>query len=285
MGAWRNCWSIGIYTGRDPLSLAPPPGLKQPVLTHADVTDVAAESVADPFLLRRDDRWHLFLEVVNGDRRRGEIAYATSEDGLRWTYRQVVLREPYHLSYPQVFEWQDTVYMIPESRQDETVRLYAAVDFPHRWQRVRVLLRGLLADATVLRHRQRWWLFAQRGLDELRLFSAPHLEGGYVEHPASPLRTGNRRYTRPGGRMLAHDGRLLRFAQDGLPTYGSRLRALEIDHLDEESFSEHELAESPLLSASRKGWNAIGMHHLDTQPLADGRWLAAVDGATVRLAR
>jgi len=29
---------------------------------------------------------------------------------------------------------------------------------------------------------------------------------------------------------------------------------------------------------SRAGWNAGGMHHVDPLPLADGRWLAAVDG-------
>jgi hypothetical protein len=36
----------------------------------------------------------------------GEIGLATSEDGLKWDYKQVVLNEPFHLSYPYVFEWQ-----------------------------------------------------------------------------------------------------------------------------------------------------------------------------------
>ena len=63
---------------------------------------------------------------------RGEIAHATSRDGAAWTYRSVVLREPFHLSYPQVFEWDGAIYMVPESRQDAAVHLYVAEAFPTR---------------------------------------------------------------------------------------------------------------------------------------------------------
>lgn len=276
----RNKWSIGIFAGPNPLALKPAHGISQPVLTARDVTDVRAHTVADPFLIRRDGRWYLFFEVLNGSVDRGEIAYATSDTGLSWTYGAVVLREPFHLSYPHILAWRDEIYMIPETRQAESVRLYRAEEFPRRWKCIATLLRGRYADTTVVRHRERWWLFAQRGLDELRLFSNANLTGEWQEHVASPLWPGNRRRTRPGGRIIVHDGRLLRFAQDGWPSYGSRLLAFEIDRLDEQTYAEHEVAESPLLRASGSGWNAVGMHHLDAVQRDDGSWLAAVDGAT-----
>src|SRR4029077_11593701 len=108
-------WSIGIYRGDSPFRLAPPPGIKNPVLTVADVSDVPASLLADPFMLGVNGTWHMFFEVMNWRRNLGEIGHATSEDCERWVYRQIVLTEPFHLSYPYVFRWLDDYYMIPES--------------------------------------------------------------------------------------------------------------------------------------------------------------------------
>lgn len=281
MASWRNQWSIGIYAGTSPLALTSPPEVKNPVLAPRDVSDAVARSVADPFLVRRADQWYLFFEVLNGRDERGEIAYATSADGFAWRYGGIVLREPFHLSYPQVFDWQGKTYLLPETRQVQAVRLYEATGFPHSWRFVGQLVSGRYADATVVRHADRWWMFAQRGLDELRLFSGEAVEGPWREHPKSPLVVGNRRRTRPGGRMLRLGDRLIRFAQDGLPSYGNCLRAFEVKRLSADEYAERELPESPILAASGQGWNAVGMHHVDAQPTASGRWIAAVDGASL----
>ncbi|NQW05295.1 MAG: hypothetical protein HQ485_14915, partial [Acidobacteria bacterium] len=56
-------WSIGIYTGADPLTLEAPRGLVNPVVTARHVTDAPARFVADPFMLRADSTWHMFFEV------------------------------------------------------------------------------------------------------------------------------------------------------------------------------------------------------------------------------
>ena len=280
---WRYKWSIALYRGASPLALAPIDPRGRPALTAKDVTDVPALCVADPFLLQRPDTLYLFFEVMNRATDRGELAYATSDDGLAWRYGGVVLREPFHLSYPQVFEWQGRLLMVPETRQAKAIRLYEADAFPHRWRHVATLCEGPYADATLHWDGRRWWMFAQRGLDELRLFHAPAPEGPWTEHRDSPLWPGNRRRTRPGGRMLVHDGRLLRFAQDGWPSYGSFLRVFVVDRLDVDGYEEHEAAESPILGASRSGWNALAMHHIDAMPTAAGDWLAVVDGATLAL--
>lgn len=276
---WRYRWSIGIYAGTDLAQLAPVDGHDRPVLTAEQVTDVAAGAVADPFLLQVAGLWYLFFEVWNRDRGRGEIAYATSTDLRHWHYGRRVLSEPFHLSYPQVVHWRDQFYMVPETRQDGCVRLYRAADFPTGWRCIAILLKGPFADATLWREQGSWWLFAQRGLDELRLYRATRLDGPWQEHPASPLWPGNRRRTRPGGRMVRDGNRLLRFAQDGWPEYGHCLRAFQVDRLDPLRYQEHEIPGSPILKATRRGWNALAMHHIDAVALAGGGWIAAVDGA------
>lgn len=276
----EDVWSIGIYHGRDPLSLRPLDGVRNPVLTAAMVDDVDASFVADPFHLAVGGTVYLFFEVWNRASDRGEIAFATSPDGLAWSYGGVVLREPFHLSYPCVVEHGGNVYMIPETRAARGVRLYRAVDFPRRWEPVGEILAGDFADATPLWHRGAWWLFVHRGLDELRLFLSDRLDGGWREHPASPIVAGNRRRSRPAGRLLADGDRLLRFSQDAWPHYGSRVRALAVD-LDATGYAEREVAESPILEASGEGWNAQGMHHVDYLRRGADDWLAIVDGYTL----
>src|SRR5687767_8104954 len=99
----RNAiWSIGIYSGESPFHLRPADGSHNPVLTRQNVSDVPACFVADPFMLQVRGTWHMFFEVMNSRSGRGEIGWATSEDALKWKYRQIVLREPFHLSYPYV---------------------------------------------------------------------------------------------------------------------------------------------------------------------------------------
>lgn len=280
---WRQKWAIGIYAGPSPLQLSPDQSYSQPVFTAEDVRDVPASSVADPFLFFRDAKWHLFFELWNTELNRGEIGCATSPDAIAWTYQQVVLREPFHLSYPCVFEWNGDIYMTPETRQAHSVRLYKANPFPFRWNLEAVLVEGQYADATPFVHGGRLWMFAQRGLDELRLFGSDQPGSGWREHPSSPIKAGNRRLTRPGGRVIHYGDRLLRFAQDGLPSYGYCLRALEIETLTASCFVEKEIAESPILKASGSGWNGMAMHHADVHMLQKDSWLAAVDGATLGL--
>jgi hypothetical protein len=170
---------------------------------------------------------------------------------------------------------------MPETRQAKEVRLYRAESFPSGWRHVVTLLHGDFADATLYDDGTTWWLFAQRGLDELRLYHAEQPIGPWQEHLHSPLWPGNRSRTRPGGRLFSQEGRLIRLAQDGWPTYGSFLRAFAIDRLDPYGYEEHELPESPLFCASRSGWNALAMHHLDLLRMDNGVWLGAVDGATL----
>src|SRR5918911_245017 len=153
-------WSIGIYAGESPFKLAPSTEIRNPVLSYLDVSDVPAAFVADPFMLRADGHWHMFFEVMNSRSRKGEIALALSRDGLRWDYRQIVLDEPFHLSYPYVFEWRGEHYMIPETLPQRSVRLYRADPFPTQWTFVKNLIDGEYADPSVFYFKKRWWMFA-----------------------------------------------------------------------------------------------------------------------------
>lgn len=273
-----DAWSIGILTGSAPLQLVAPAGA--PVLRARDVTDVEASFVADPFMVRTDDGWAMFFEVLDASTGRGRIGLATSEDALRWHYRSLVLTEPFHLSYPHVFRWRGHCYMVPETLAPGVVRLYRAEAFPGGWRHVADLVEGPAADPTPFVHDGRWWMLTcgrPYGHDTLRLFFADELHGPWREHPASPVVVGDARLGRPAGRVVRADGRLLRFAQDCRRSYGEAVTAVEIERLTPTEYAERALVPAPLLGPS-EGWMAAGMHHIDAHELALGRWVACVDG-------
>jgi hypothetical protein len=279
---YRNAmWSIGIYTGESPFQLGAPRGVENPVLTRESVKDVRAAFVADPFMWRGAEGWTMFFEVLNRENERGEIGLATSVDGLEWSYRQIVLAEPFHLSYPYVFEWDGEHYMIPETLGAGAVRLYRAEEFPTRWALVCSLVEASCADPSIFRYGEKWWMFAcstPYQHDTLRLYHADDLKGPWAEHPSSPIVERDKHTARPGGRVLVLDDRIIRFAQDCVPRYGTQLRAFEITELTTGSYVERESQSSPVLTASGSGWNALGMHQVDAHMLPGGLWLACVDG-------
>ena len=285
-------WSIGIYSGESPLALRPQDHIHNPVLTRSDVTDVQALFVADPFMIRVDGRWHMFFEVLNNVSHKGEIGYAVSNNGYEWEYRQIVLAEPFHLSYPCVFESRGDYYMIPETRHACEVRLYRASKFPTQWKHVTTLFSEPYADSTIFRFDNRWWLFADSSAsfrirhrqpalgfrhDTLRLFYSDDLYGPWQEHPQSPIVSCDPHIARPGGRVVLCDS-LVRFAQDCYPTYGTRLYAFRITQLTAASYAESEIEEQPILMPSGEEWNQAGMHHIDAHLHENGSYIASVDG-------
>jgi hypothetical protein len=281
-------WSIGIYAGPSPFDLAPPEGVHNPVLTCRDVSDIAAELVADPFMIQVDGSWFMFFEVQGGASRKGAIGLATSSSGLTWRYQRIVLAEPWHLSYPYVFRDGADLFMVPESCEARSVPLYRATHFPYRWERVHTLIDGVeFADASPFCYRGRWWLFASSGeprrrADDLHLYCAEHLAGPWHEHPMSPVVRGDAQRARPGGRVLIHEDRVYRFAQDCYQSYGLQVRAFEITTLTTHAYAEREVETNPVITASGAGWNGTGMHHVDAHQAGDGSWFACVDGRRKR---
>lgn len=281
-GPDEGIWSIGIYDLQDDgRSLSFRGSERNPVLTAADITDTPARFVADPFLIQERNAFYLFFEVLGVDR--GVIGLATSADARLWRYDRIVLKEPFHLSYPNVFKWNEVYYMVPESVADRSVRLYTAVRFPDGWQFVKPIISDrALVDSTVLVHQGLLWLFSSSPDNEnLYLFYADRPEGPWREHARSPIVKGNKQDARPAGNLLDTGNRLIRFSQDSQgygEKYGKAVRGFEITALTRDEYREHPLEGNPLLKESGTGWNAAGMHQLSAVPVSGGRWIAAVDG-------
>lgn len=202
---------------------------------------------ADPCLFKRGDKTFLFFEDYRYAENRALISCAELDASGKLGEIFEVLRCPYHLSYPFVFEHQGEVYMIPESKQNRTVELYRAEEFPHRWKLERVLLDNVFAvDATIHEQNGKLWMFAgvsngrYSNCDELSIFYADSLTGPWTPHRANPV-VSDVRLARPAGKLFRDGGRLIRPSQDCGKAYGYALNFSEVEVLNELEYREKKI--------------------------------------------
>ena len=172
---------------------------------------------ADPFPIRRQDRdWVFFEEVAYG--RPGTLAVGVLRGDL-FEYVGTVLEGPHHLSWPFLFEWEENLFLLPESRAAGRIEAFRCVDFPLRWEPYAVLLERPAVDPVLVEHEGRWWLFctvASPGVDAwdtLYLFYADHPFGPFRPHPGNPV-VSDVRNARAAGRIERTAAGLIRPAQD-----------------------------------------------------------------------
>ena len=194
---------------------------------------------ADPFPFQWQGGSFLFVEDYPHATGKAVISVVAFDAGGIPGQPRVVLEEPHHLSYPQVFERDGVIWMLPEASGSGRLTLYRAEDFPNRWVAETVLLEGEVSDATLLEHGGLLWLFATdrdghgSTSDTLVVFSAPALAGPWKAHPMNPILIDHR-MARPGG-AFARDkkGRLFLPVQDGTLGYGGGLGLSELFELDQ----------------------------------------------------
>ena len=203
---------------------------------------------ADPFLFVKDDELYLFYELQHWDNP-GCIAMIKTKDLKTWSKPKIVLKEPFHLSFPFVFEDHGTVYMIPESQEDDSIRLYRANDDLSSFSFVRILLQqekkdGIhfnFNDSHLYKKGDKYYLFTSYQKDwmyyqELYV-SGDLLHGDFIKHPKSPVCVSNE-FGRNAGSMITYDSHLLRVTQDCHADYGDNISLMEITALDKKDYEE-----------------------------------------------
>jgi hypothetical protein len=203
---------------------------------------------ADPFLFEKDGKTYLFLEDLRYSEGRALISCCElNPDGTHGPIVEV-LRRPYHLSYPFLFEENGQIYMIPETKGNRTVELYRATNFPNEWTLESVLLDNIYAvDATIHRSDGKYWMFVgisngrYSNCDELGIYFADALKGPWTPHPANPVVSDVRR-ARPAGALFRDQGRLIRPSQDCARAYGYAIVFSEVITLSETEYEERPIA-------------------------------------------
>jgi hypothetical protein len=222
--------------------------------------------LADPFGLWRGGLLHLFVEHFDYRDRHGRIELLIYDRRYTLLDRRPVLIEPWHLSYPFVFEAEGETWMLPEAHRSGRLTLYRAADFPWRWEAVAVIALDCVAvDATPFWHDGLWWLFYTSATDrhskiaELRIAWTEELTGAWHPHRLNPVRN-DPVSARPGGTPVLIDGKIRLPVQDCQHTYGGGIAMLAIERLTPEAFSAR--LERTIARPLSVAGNAEGMHTL-----------------------
>jgi hypothetical protein len=199
---------------------------------------------ADPFAVEHQGRSFIFFEELPYRTQKGRIMAIEVFEDAEPGEPQVALEQPYHLSYPFVFDWDGSLYMLPETAQNGTIEIYRCEEFPLRWRLHRVLLDKLSAfDATLWRESDRWWMFvsvAELGADssdELHLYWSTTPLGPWTAHRGNPV-VSDVRCARSAGPLFTRDGRLYRPSQDCSLAYGHSVSINRVDVLSDDDYQE-----------------------------------------------
>lgn len=195
--------------------------------------------IADPFLYEVAGEHYLFAELYERKKEKATIAYYKFVDGTP-VFQQIIIDQPYHMSYPCVFEHSGMHYMIPETSANASVDLYRATVFPQKWEKVKTLLSGTrYVDTTVVKYAGEYRAISYRKSPRgwmLDIF-ALDMENYTMKLQHSVPYTRN--VGRPAGGFL-NDNALIRPAQNCANKYGENLILYQVSQCTDAVYQEHE---------------------------------------------
>jgi hypothetical protein len=203
---------------------------------------------ADPFLIQVDEFFYVFFEEKLLSETAGFISFKKFDANGVEIHSDVVLKEPFHLSFPFLIQHDGNFFMVPESAASGKVTLYKSKNFPYQWEPIETWMEDVHAyDNTIHFDGSRYWLFQTRRRGnsaspdvELFLFFSDTLLGAnWKPHRQNPIIRDVSR-ARPAGALFFKDNKLVRPAQCGTPKYGYSIKFMEVIELSEQNYIEVE---------------------------------------------
>ncbi|MDR7130555.1 hypothetical protein J2X69_002911 [Algoriphagus sp. 4150] len=253
----ENVWKV--YIGKGDF-------LHAPLFRVKEIPLPKGEFWADPFLFEKDGVKYLFFERYKFDTGIACISVGVLEDG-KVSNVQDVIDDGTHMSYPNVFEDQGEIFMIPETCAKKRLEVYRAVQFPFQWELYSTAFEGeVLADVNFMRDEEgKAWIFFSKGFwfdlnSDLYIYQVDSPKMGIIyPHMQNPVII-DARIARNGGKIYKKDGKYFRPSQRNVfGKYGFGLNINEIKELTLENYREEKIVSA--YPSFRP--NLTGFHHVD----------------------
>lgn len=196
--------------------------------------------LADPFILKDDDKYHIFVEDYDFINAKGEISRFEYKPEMKSLSMNLVAKHDSHLSYPFVFKHKDLFYCLPESAALNKIILLKSKDLNSKWEKLTLIEDISAVDSTLFNFDNKWWLFCvdkKYGSSSLSIWFSDDLMGKWQEHPLNPVKN-DVRGSRPAGNIFEVNGKFFRPAQNNEVTYGGSISIFEIKTLSEVNYEE-----------------------------------------------
>jgi len=224
----RSIWNIGIVNKPIYEFLN-----RKPEVEWIDEKDKNT-FLADPFGLEINGELFILAEKYDYKEKKGYICL------IKDNKEQQILKTEFHMSYPFLIEENGGIYCIPETHQANELVLYLAKEFPFKWEKIKVLIKKEVVDASFIKHHGLWWMFYTLQDDphgKLYVSYAKTITGTWEDHKGNPIKEDNSS-SRSAGTLFKYKGKIFRPAQDCSRTYGGAIKINEITKLTVDEFAE-----------------------------------------------
>jgi len=226
--------------------LSPTNGISKSFFQYKKIIPPKDRFWADPHVIQKNDKYYIFVEELLYSTNKGHISLIVMDNKGNYSKPTIVLEKEYHLSYPFLIEDNGELYMIPETKNNNTIELYKCTSFPLKWEFEKVLIDNIAAvDSTITYKDGKYWLFANvvrnkgaSSLDELFLFYSDKLVSkNWTSHPQNPI-ISDVKQSRPAGSFFIYNENLYRPSQNSSKRYGYGMRINQILELSETNYQE-----------------------------------------------
>jgi hypothetical protein len=211
---------------------------KSEALIYKKVPASRGQWIADPFLFEDNGRHFLFVEQYFNRLNRAGLGVYEIVDG-KPINNNVIIDNPYHMSYPCVFKYKGNYWMIPESSSNQSLNLYKASEFPLKWEQEKTLIEGRrVVDTTVFVKGNDIYLLSYEKVSDGWQLLLYKLDMDTYSLSKISETIYNTNIGRPAGRLFEKDGKLYRPAQNCSTKYGESLFIYEVTELSDNSYEE-----------------------------------------------
>ncbi|MEC8753819.1 MAG: hypothetical protein VXX25_04490 [Verrucomicrobiota bacterium] len=205
---------------------------------------------ADPFIISKDNRTICYVEDYCYKNKRGCISAIEIFDNQSYKILGPVIKESFHLSFPFIFEYQNDLYMVPETLEANSIKLYKCTDFPKKWKFQKDIISNIKAvDTMIFEKDNLWWLKYNPAIGHkkhctsvlMSLYANSPLSSDWKTHRLNPIVFDNS-VGRNGGILQSNKNDLIRVRQNqDFNFYGRSISLAKINILSDSSFEEKEI--------------------------------------------
>jgi hypothetical protein len=232
--AKRNMWKIAYGKRND----------KNGSIRFTEIKNPKNHFQADPFVLEHNGETYLFIERIKVGSKGKIVCYKIDDSGYH--FLGTVLENAEHLSFPFIFQNEESIYMIPETSQSRDIKLYKCTRIPDKWELVRTLRIDIEAvDTVVVPSKGRLFLILSEDRLNcgelsscLQIYSLENLlSDELIPHPMNPILVDPRAGRNAG--LVFFEDSIYRIAQSqGFNTYGKSVAAFRILNITREDYAE-----------------------------------------------
>jgi hypothetical protein len=231
----RDCWNVGIIN--KPL---------KDILDNFDnetINWIKIENnnfyYADPFVIKKDNKIIIFFENYSVSSSKANIAYIEYENNNSSKIK-ISKEDDFHISYPFIFEYNNSFYCIPETSENNEIALYKINEI-NKLEKIKTLINIPGLDSTLLHYDNTWWIFFTVRSDgpnsKLHIWYSKDLFGDWKPHKDNPVKIDSSS-SRPAGPFFQIDDELYRPSQNCSRLYGQEVIINKILELNINQYRE-----------------------------------------------